>query len=110
MFRHAAYTVAMTLAASLLLPVLLALAPQDPVRVLDGGSHQQDAVRQAVRQGRLVPLQQVVADALHRYPGKLVEVELDDGKYEIEILGANGVVMELDYDAATGRLLKMEED
>jgi len=37
-------------------------------------------------------------------------VELDDGKYEIEILGPEGVVMELDYDAATGRLLKMEKD
>ncbi|WP_306455641.1 PepSY domain-containing protein [Stenotrophomonas sp. JAI102] len=80
------------------------------MRVLDGGSRQQDGVRQAVRQGRFVPLEQVVADALRRYPGKLIEVELDDGKYEIEILGADGVVMELDYDAATGRLLKMEKD
>ncbi len=110
MFKHTAYTVGMTFAASLLLPVLLALSPQEPMRVHEGGSRQQEAVRQAVRQGRLVPLQQVVADALRRYPGTLVEVELDDGKYEIEILGANGVVMELDYDAATGRLLKMEED
>ncbi|MEN5041643.1 PepSY domain-containing protein [Stenotrophomonas sp. TWI700] len=80
------------------------------MRVLDGGSRQQDSVRQAVRQGRFVPLEQVVADALRRYPGKLIEVELDDAKYEIEILGPDGVVMELDYDAATGRLLKMEKD
>ncbi|MEN5266226.1 MULTISPECIES: PepSY domain-containing protein [Stenotrophomonas] len=80
------------------------------MRVLDGGSRQQDSVRQAVRQGRFVPLEQVVADALRRYPGKLIEVELDDGKYEVEILGPDGVVMELDYDAATGRLLKMEKD
>jgi len=97
-------------ALSLMLPLLLTLAPQDPVRVLDGGSRQQDSVRQAVRQGRFVPLEQVVADALRRYPGKLIEVELDDAKYEIEILGPDGVVMELDYDAATGRLLKMEKD
>ena len=52
----------------------------------------------------------MVRDALRRYPGQLLEVELDDGKYEIEILGPNGVVMELDYDATSGRLLKMEED
>lgn len=52
----------------------------------------------------------MVQDALRRYPGQLLEVELDDGKYEIEILGANGVVMELDYDATSGRLIKMEED
>jgi uncharacterized membrane protein YkoI len=100
----------MPIAPTLLLPLLLALAPQAPVHAQEGGSRQQEAVRQAVRQGRWVPLQQVVADALRRYPGKLVEVELEDGKYEIEILGPNGVVMELDYDAATGRLLKMEED
>ncbi len=100
----------MPIAPALLLPLLLVLAPAAPVHAQESDSRQQDAVRQAVRQGRLVPLQQVVADAVHRYPGKLVEVELDDGKYEIEILGANGVVMELDYDAASGRLLKMEED
>ncbi|WP_343238158.1 PepSY domain-containing protein [Stenotrophomonas sp.] len=80
------------------------------MRVLDGGNRQQDSVRQAVRQGRFVPLEQVVADALRRYPGKLIEVELDDDTYEVEILGPDGVVMELDYDAATGRLLKMEKD
>lgn len=95
---------------NLLLPLLLAAAPQDRMRVLDGGSRQQDAVRHAVQQGRYVPLEQVVADALRRYPGELVEVELDDGNYEIEILGADGVVMELDYDARSGRLLKMEKD
>jgi len=97
-------------ALSLMLPLLLTLAPQDPMRVLDGGSRQQDSVRQAVRQGRFVPLVQVGAEALRRYPGMEMEVELDDAKYEIEILGPDGVVMELDYDAATGRLLKMEKD
>jgi len=97
-------------ALPLLLPLLLGIAPQDPARVLDGGARQQDPVRQAVRQGRYVPLEQVVADAMRRYPGTLVEVELDDDRYEIEILGPSGVVMELDYDARSGRLLKMEED
>jgi len=97
-------------ALSLLLPLLLTAATPDPARALDAGQRQQQAVRQAVRQGRYVPLETVLADALRRYPGQLVEVELDGDKYEIEILGANGVVMELDYDAASGRLLKMEED
>ncbi len=97
-------------ALSLLLPLLLTATTQDPMRVLDGGARQQQAVRQAVEQGRYVPLKSVVQDALRRYPGQLLEVELDDSRYEIEILGANGVVMELDYDATSGRLLKMEED
>ena len=94
---------------ALLLPLLLSAA-QDPMRVLDGDAREQQAVRQAVQQGRYVALETVVRDALKRYPGQLLEVELDDDTYEIEILGPNGKVMELDYDARTGRLLKMEED
>ena len=39
-------------ALSLLLPLLLTAAAQDPMRVLDGGARQQQAVRQAVQQGR----------------------------------------------------------
>lgn len=94
---------------ALLLPLLLS-ATQDPMRVLDGDAREQQAVRQAVQQGRYVPLETVVRDALKRSPGRLLEVELDDDTYEIEILGPNGKVMELDYDARNGRLLKMEED
>lgn len=44
------------------------------------------------------------------YPGQLLEVELDDGVYEVEILRGDGVVVELDYDARSGKLLKTELD
>ena len=66
---------------------------------------QQDA-RRAVQQGHYVPLENVVRDALRHHPGKLLEVELDDGIYEVEILREDGVVVELDYDARNGKLLK----
>ncbi|KAG0739772.1 hypothetical protein G6F24_017234 [Rhizopus arrhizus] len=66
--------------------------------------------RRAVQQGRYVPLEGVVRDALRRYPGQLLEVELDDGVYEVEILRTDGVVVELDYDARNGKLLKTELD
>ncbi|MDH1688981.1 PepSY domain-containing protein [Stenotrophomonas maltophilia] len=49
-------------------------------------------------------------DALKRFPGQLLEVELDDGVYEVEILRSDGVVVELDYDARSGKLLKTELD
>lgn len=90
-------------------PLLFALAQAQPATP---PAQQQSAVREAVRDGRFVPLEQVMADAMRRYPGKLVEVELeeDDDEYEIEILGADGVVMELEYDARTGKLRKMEVD
>ena len=70
----------------------------------------QQVARRAVQQGRYVPLERVVHDALKRHPGQLLEVELDDGVYEVEILRADGVVVELDYDARNGTLLKTELD
>ena len=63
-----------------------------------------------MQQGRYVPLEQVVRDALRRQPGQLLEVELDDAVYEVEILRDDGAVVELDYDARNGTLLKMELD
>lgn len=102
----------------MLIPFLLALAlnqtqspavrpaPQDAAMT----ALQQQKVREAVRAGRIVPLEQVLADALRRYPGTLIEVELEGDEYEIEILGPDGVVMELEYEASTGRFRKIERD
>ncbi len=91
------------------LPLLLALAsPASAARPAQDPA--QDVARRAVQQGRYVALEGVVRDALKRHPGQLLEVELDDGVYEVEILRADGVVVELDYDARNGRLLKTELD
>ncbi len=98
-----------------LIPLMLALFQGPELRqpaVQDDAmsANQQKKVREAVQAGRIVPLEQVLADAMRRYPGTLVEVELDDDEYEIEILGRDGVVVELEYDARTGRLKKIEFD
>jgi uncharacterized membrane protein YkoI len=37
-------------------------------------------------------------------------VDLDEGEYEIEILRDDGVVVEFEYDAQTGKLLDTEFD
>jgi uncharacterized membrane protein YkoI len=81
--------------------------PRSPPRLQDPA---QQVARRAVQQGRYVPLESAVRDALKRYPGQLLEVELDDGVYEVEILRSDGVVVELDYDARSGKLLKTELD
>lgn len=91
------------------LPLLLALA-SPPTAAQPAKDPAQDVARRAVQQGRYVALEGVVRDALMRHPGQLLEVELDDGVYEVEILRADGVVVELDYDARNGRLLKTELD
>lgn len=94
----------------LLLPTVLALLCSAPVAADKGQDHDQQTARRAVREGKYVPLENVVRDALRRHPGKLLEVELDDGVYEVEILRSDGRVVELDYDARKGTLLKMEVD
>lgn len=90
---------------ALLYPLLLATALSAPAAAND-----QREARLGVAQGRYVPLETVIRDALRRQPGQLLEAELDEGEYEIEILRADGLVAELDYDARTGTLLKMELD
>lgn len=47
--------------------------------------------------------------ALGRAKGKIVEFELDDGKYEVEIVG-NGYEYEIEIDAYTGKVLEFEKD
>ena len=91
------------------LPLLLALAGS-PIAAAPVQDPAQQVARRAVQQGRYVPLESVVRDALKRYPGQLLEVVRDDGGYEGEILRGDGVVVELDYDARSGKLLKTELD
>ena len=49
-----------------------------------------------------------------RVPGKLIETKLenDDGRivYDLKILRPEGRVQEVEVDAATGQILKIEDD
>ena len=73
-----------------------------------------ETARRAVERGELLPLSQILAAAEKRYPGRVVEVDLDreDGRYfyEIEVLLQDGRVIELTYDGRTGELLETEID
>lgn len=73
-----------------------------------------DRARMLKEAGEIRPLAEFIEDARKRHAGKIIEVELEEegGKfiYELEILGENGVVVELKYDAKSGALLKMEAE
>ncbi|MHC8306604.1 PepSY domain-containing protein [Pseudomonas sp. PB3P13] len=75
----------------------------------------QDEALRLRQQGVIMPLEQLLEQALDRYPGsKLLEAELEEKHdvyiYEVELLTPEGVVRELDLDATNGLLLKDKED
>lgn len=73
-----------------------------------------EQARQLLDAGQIVPLEQILDRARERRPGRLLEAELKQKKqryiYEIELVDPQGVVWELKYDAASGALIKEEQD
>lgn len=93
------------------LPALLALALLLPAAPVSGAAADDvRRAREAVQAGRHVGLESILEDALRRYPGRVLDAELDDGEYEVEILTRDGRKIELEYDARTGRLLEVDVD
>lgn len=75
----------------------------------------QDEALRLRQKGVILPLAELMQKALDRYPdARLLEAELEEHDdhyiYEVELLTATGAVREIKLDAATGKLLKDEED
>ena len=84
--------------------MLLLAAPPTAVAV------EQDVVRRAVEAGQLMPLNDILVRVQARYPGKVLDVELDRDPagrriYEIKILQEGGRRKEVHVDAVTGFML-----
>jgi len=90
--------------AALLLPGL-SLADDDDAQEMR-------AARAALEAGEIRPLADLLGLIEARCDGRFVEMELDedDGRwiYEIKLLGPDGDVAELEYDAASLALLEAE--
>ena len=71
------------------------------------GDH--DRARDAVKAGRILPLERIVARAEERFGGKVLDVDLEDEhdtlRYELKLMGPDGRILRLVYDAASGELL-----
>ncbi|WP_306462092.1 PepSY domain-containing protein [Halomonas borealis] len=78
----------------------------------DGDTPAWRALHEAVRDGRVVPLPAVLDWLQAHYRGQVLEVELgdEDGgrRYEIEMLGPEGQLVEFEFDAANGELMEIE--
>ena len=71
-----------------------------------------EEVRRAHDAGEIVSLEKILTAVEFGFAGLVVEVELerDEGRleYEVELLTHGGNVLEITYDAATGKMLEVE--
>lgn len=91
--------------AALLTAALLTLA--SPV---SAGDDDAARARAALRAGEIAPLTKVLAAVQAEWQGEVIAVELDHEDegwvYEVKLLGPQGSVIKLDYDARNVTLLK----
>lgn len=95
--------------------LLLALCSLILVVPVQARDLDQDEALRLRQKGVILPLEQLLQQALDRHFGsRLLEAELEEDDdlyvYEVELLTRDGQVRELEFDAASGRLLKDEED
>ena len=99
------YTMALLLAAGLVFVTISGARADDD---------DHEFARRALEQGRALPLADILAKVTPRVPGKVIEVELevDDGTlvYDLKVLTPQGRLQEIEVDAATGKILEIEDD
>ena len=82
---------------------------------MPAAAHEHDEherARQALQQGRVLPLASVIAKVEQELQGQVVKIEFDedDGRYlyEIRLLQRDGRMAKLKVDAVDGRILKIK--
>ncbi len=76
------------------------------------GERDHDRARQALQEGKILPLRSVLDIVEQSYPGQVVKVEFeeDDGEYlyEIRLLQDSGNLLKLKIDARDGQVLAVK--
>ena len=90
---------------------LLAMLAAGPAHADDVGP---ETAKRLLSEGRIKPLAEVLDAVQRQVPGEMLEVELELEKtgyvYELKLLRPDGKVQEVEADAASGNLLKIEDD
>jgi uncharacterized membrane protein YkoI len=97
--------------------IVLAIAVSNPALARHGRDDDEighETAKELLESGRILPLETILAKVAERVPGKLIETKLEyeHGRlmYDIKILRPEGRVQEVEVDAATGEILKIEDD
>lgn len=106
-----------TAPTKLFLPLALAIALAaiftTPAAFADDDDHVE--ARRLLQRGEILPLNHILQAVQRRVPGDVIEVELDRSskrgwEYEIKVLTATGRVLEVDVNAHTAEIRKIEDD
>ncbi|MGQ0592610.1 MAG: PepSY domain-containing protein [Gammaproteobacteria bacterium] len=78
------------------------------------GVEDHEQIRRLKESGKIRSLESVLEEVRRDYPGRIIEIELDDDDgsytYELELVDEQGVVWDLEIDAHTGKLLEKKQD
>ena len=78
------------------------------------GVEDHEQIRRLKESGKIRSLESVLEEIRRDYPGRIIEIELDDDDgsytYELELVNKQGVVWDLEIDARTGKLLEKKQD
>ncbi|MGH8469585.1 MAG: PepSY domain-containing protein [Gammaproteobacteria bacterium] len=78
------------------------------------GVEDHEQIRRLKESGRIRSLESVLKEIRRDYPGRIIEIELDDDDgsyaYELELVDEQGIVWDLEIDARTGKLLEKKQD
>lgn len=88
------------------------VAPRVPDGPQNPGWGGRDRARDAVRRGEILPLDQVMNRVQRRYPGRLLDVRLDDRRlvYHMRMLTRRGRVLRIAVDARDASILSVSGD
>jgi uncharacterized membrane protein YkoI len=81
----------------------------------DDKKRDQELARKALLEGRIRPLAEITERVKPRLPGEILGVEIeveDNGRfiYEFDVIEPGGKLKEVEVDAATAEILKIEDD
>lgn len=88
------------------------VAPRVPDARPDPGGGGRNRAREGVRRGEIVPLDRVMNRVQRRYPGRVLDVRLDDRRlvYHLRMLTRRGQVLRIDVDARDASILSVHGD
>ena len=73
-----------------------------------------ETAKRLLSEGRIKPLSEILDAVRRQVAGEMLEVELELEKtgyvYELKLLRPDGKVQEIEADAASGNILKIEDD